>query len=335
MRKNTKHFILNKNEDFAEGCGAVYADGKMTIIKSYVSGLFDSGEANTKWYRIHAEFDLPENSNLDITIYCTDNDELFHEGKIWKLEELIASDMRVEERIRALEPLRKKTVKFAEDILITELTGRYLLFRIDSTTTGMHSPKLYEMKIYFTPNMWLDSLPEIYDNQRNKFLERYLAIFQTIYEELEEEIDGNLKNYSPDTADYDFLKWLCSWYCMTEVDLWTREQLKYLLKNSYRIYRELGTRKVMEEICSLYLGEKPEIVEYNQIDDADFKDRHNLGKGKIFIHPNVFSVIVEEPLTKLQQDAFEKIVSSCKPAHMEANIIFLQKNNGDTEIVLK
>jgi phage tail-like protein len=333
MRKNTKHFILNKNEDFAEGRGAVYADGKMTIIQSYVSGVFDSGESNTSWYSIYADFDLPENSNLEITVYCTDNSELFYDGRIWRLDELASSDLRLEERVKALEPLRKKTVKFSRDILITELTGRYLLFKIDSTTTGKQSPELYGMKIYFTPNMWVDELPEIY--RENKFLERYLAVFQTIYEELEEEIDGNLKNYSSDTASYDFLKWLCSWYCMTEVDLWTEEQLRYLLKNSYRIYQELGTRRVMEEICTLYLGETPEIIEYKQIDDVNFKDKHNLGKRKIFIHPNVFSVIVEKPLTKLRQDAFEKIVSGCKPAHMEANIIFLQKNNGDTGIVLK
>jgi hypothetical protein len=146
---------------------------------------------------------LPENSNLEITVYCTDNSELFYDGRIWKLDELVSSDLRLEERVKALEPLRKKTVKLSRDILITELTGRYLLFKIDSTTTGKQSPDLYEMKIYFTPNMWVDELPELYREQENKFLERYLAIFQTIYEELEDEIEGNLKNYSSDTAIFE------------------------------------------------------------------------------------------------------------------------------------
>jgi phage tail-like protein len=182
--------------------------------------------------------------------------------------------------------------------------------------------------------MWTHELPEIFQAEKNGFLERYLAIFQTIQEEFEEKIDGNLKNYGAAAADYDFLKWLCSWYCMTDVDLWTEDKLRYLLKNSYRIYQEIGTRKTMEEICTLYLGEKPEIIEYNQMDNPDFKDIHQLGKKNIFIHPNVFTIIVETPLTNIQQDAFHKIVAGCKPAHMEANIIFLQKNKADIEVVL-
>jgi phage tail-like protein len=334
MRKNTKHFILNKKEDFAEGCGAVYADGRMKIIQSYLSGVFDSGEKNTGWYRISGRFDLPENSNLAISIYCTDNYEIFYNNKIWTLDELIASDMKIEERIRALEPLKKKQVKFSSDILITELTGRYLIFAIESTMTGKQPPALYEMSIYFRPNMWLDDLPEVFRGEKNGFLERYLAIFQTMHEEMGEEIDGNLENYVASTADFDFLKWLCSWYCMMDVNLWTEGQLRYLLKNSYRIYQELGTRKVMEEVCTLYLGEKPEIIEYSQKYASDFKDVNHLGEKNIFIHPNVFTVVVETSLTKLQQDAFGKIVDGCKPAHMEANIIFLQKTKGDAGIVL-
>jgi hypothetical protein len=70
------------------------------------------------------------------------------------------------------------------------------------------------------------------------------------------------------------------------------------------------------------------------MDNPDFKDIHQLGKKNIFIHPNVFTIIVETPLTNIQQDAFHKIVAGCKPAHMEANIIFLQKNKADIEVVL-
>jgi phage tail-like protein len=334
MRKNTRHFILNKKEDFQDGYGAVYADGRMKILQSYVSGLFDSGEKNTRWYRIFTGFYLPENSNLDITVYCTDNEEILYGDRLWKLDELLAADMKNDEKLKALEPIKKKKMKLASDILITDLTGRYLIFKIDSTMTGKQTPEINEMRIYFTPNMWTHELPEIFQAEKNGFLERYLAIFQTIQEEFEEKIDGNLKNYGAAAADYDFLKWLCSWYCMTDVDLWTEDKLRYLLKNSYRIYQEIGTRKTMEEICTLYLGEKPEIIEYNQMDNPDFKDIHQLGKKNIFIHPNVFTIIVETQLTNIQQDAFHKIVAGCKPAHMEANIIFLQKNKADIEVVL-
>jgi phage tail-like protein len=242
--------------------------------------------------------------------------------------------MQPEALARALAPIEKHRVKLSSDVLITELKGRYLVIRIDSTMTGKQPPQLYEMRIYFTPNMWLDDLPELYRKGENTFLERYLAIFQTIQEEFEEQIDGNLKNYSAATADHDFLKWLCSWYCMTEVELWTEQQLRYLLHNSFRIYQELGTSKVLEEICTLYLGTKPEIIVYSQKEDADFKDVHKLGEQRIFVHPNVFTIIVEATLTKLQQDAFEKIVASCKPAHMEANIIYIQENRGNAGIVL-
>jgi phage tail-like protein len=317
MRKKTKYFILNKEEDFAAGRGAAYSEGKLEISQGYLSGIFDTGEKNTRWYRISSQFALPDNSDLRISIYTAEQDEIFYEGKRWKLEELIVSDRKPEEKDKILNPLKKKETKFSSDILITELTGRYLFFKIDSTVTGKANPVIYKMRIYFSPNMWVEELPEIYREKNNGFLERYLAVFQTIQEEMEEKIEQTTGNYDAASADYEFLQWLSTWYCMTEVNLWTEQQLRELLKNCYRFYRGMGTKKVLEEICTLYLGEKPEIIEYSRT------------------HPNVFTVVVKSPaLTAARQDMFRKIVDSCKPAHMEANVIFRTKEKGEAGIVL-
>ena len=336
MRNMTQHFILNKESDFSQGMGASYEDGAACVERYYLSGLFDSGKKDMRWYRMDSVLDIPANTGMQITFYVSDEEKVEYEGQRYELCSLLKEARSLKEKKRICSTLAKKTVKYLPELLLSDLHGRYLFFLVESMPNKEFVPKLIQIRLYFQPNMWIDELPEIFRQEPDSFLERYLAIFQNIYEQMEEQIRRNSDHYSVYTQSYEFLLWLSSWYCMTQPQLWTKEQLQYLLKHSHRIYKRLGTREIMEEICELYLGEKPVIVEYYEAEEQNFKEELPLTKEQLAINPYVFTIVVRTVrLSGVQYDHFLKIVDSCKPVHMEANIIFLkQQDKQDDAITL-
>ena len=326
MRDKTQHFILNKESDFMRGYGAVYRDGVAYVEEYFLSKLYDAGKKGMRWYRLDSQLKIPANSRVTITFYVTDEETVECDGKLYEIRKVLNERISLQEKKKIISTLERKTVKLQQDVLLAELQGRFLFFLVENLTGREQMPGIMRMKLYFQPNMWIQDLPEVFRQENNGFLERYLAIFQNIYEEMEEEIRGSSDQYSVHAQSYEFLLWLSSWYCMTQPQLWTKEQLQYLLKNSYRIYKRLGTREIMEEICGLYLGEQPIIVEYHEA------EKLNLGKDNWSVNPYVFTIIIKNRhLSNMEFDHFVKIVDSCRPVHMEANIIFLDHHEKDED----
>lgn len=322
MRQKSKYYIMNKTTDFEKGCGCVYKDESMILNNYYISKVFDGFETQMRWYKLVSDFVLPVNTYLKITFFTTDTKEIVFDGRTYSIQKVITSDMSYEQKCVMLEELKQMTVPMEKEILLTNLTGRYLFFMLESTLADEQIPKIYSMKLFYQPHMWSQELPEIFRMQQNDFLERYLAIFQSLYEDMEQQIENTPKNYAIECADYDFLKWLSGWYCLEHPEIWNEEQLRYLMKNALRFFKRIGTRQVIEEICMLYLGEKPEIIEYYQSLEPDYICPQGLIRQQIFINPYVFTIVVHERmLNQAEQKTLARIVDSCKPAHMEANII--------------
>lgn len=333
MRQRPEYYILNKAADFEKGCGCRYRDGAMILDQYYFSGVFDSLNSRTGWYKLVSDFVLPVNAYMKITFFNTDSKEIVSDGRVCYIEDVINSDMDYEQKCSVLYGIRKKTVPMEKEILLTEFKKRYLFFLLEGTVTDKQAPKLYSMKLFYQPYMWTAQLPEMFGT-KNDFLERYLAIFQSLYEDMEERIENAPRNYSAECADYDFLKWLSGWYCLEHPEIWNEGQLRYLVGNAARIFNRIGTKQVIEEVCWLYLGEKPEIVEYYQSLDADYRCLEGLTRQQIFISPYVFTVIVHERiLTSAEQKTLARILDSIRPAHMEANIIVKSKDSSEDSYV--
>lgn len=324
MRKKPEYFILNQERNFRQGCGGRIDTEGLTVTDGYISKVFDSGVKEMRWYKLSLEYEQPTNSMFSVAFYTFESDWIDVDGTVIQLEELIHSERSFEQKCAILQSARRLSVPAAKEILLTQLHGRYLLFTAHLTVAGDGLTRIRSARLFFRPDSLMQYLPEIYQTEDDGFLERYMGIFQSLYEEMEQTIETTYENYTAENADSDFLKWLSSWYGMQTADLWKESQLRYLLKNAARLYRNLGTKDMIEEVCGLYLGERPEIITYDQSEDESFVNSYPVSRDKLFIHPYVFTIVIQNAvLSAAELEKLQKIIDSCKPAHMEVNILQL------------
>lgn len=338
MRK-PQCFIINKKNDYLRGFGGDASDERLRLTgECYFSEVFDSGEKETRWYKLQSLYKLPVNCSMKITFFAADEKEIAVGDKIYDIEKLIRSGNSVSEKLEAFSKNFKSVSHSpSKELLITELRGRYLFFAIQSASSDADGelPEILEMRLSFSPSMLIDMLPEIYRSGENSFLERYLAIFQSLYESLDEKIEHAAEAYVPENPDLDFLRWLADTIGIKTADLWTEEQLRYILKNAPRLFALMGTKPVIAELCGLYLGCSVEIVEYYD-KEQDFTGKYNIieqvPEDKLFIDPYTFTLIVrKEHLSSAELDGLQRLLDACKPAWMSANIITLNEGAEDRD----
>lgn len=343
MREKSKYFRLNRLQEFQRGfwgqelCWQEGITLPSGCTGRLISRPFDSGAKETQWYRLSTQCLLPNNTFCYLAVFTSEASTIqLADGQWVDLEQYIASSVSWEEKMRQFAPFQVMRLPLEPELLLYGARGRYLWFGLELVSSQEQSPKIAQMKLFFGGQSWLRNLPELFQTQDDGFLQRYLAIFQTIYEEMEERIETTVKNYTPQRAPEEFLRWLASWYCIREESLWNREQLRVLLAHARELYQSMGTRWAVEFLCRLYLGEPVQIVEYHQKDDPDFVCPQGVRREQLFQNPYVFTVLVPSRLIqgRNQYLALLNILDSCKPVNLQARVILISEQSRNTGIRL-
>ena len=272
MKEKLKYFIINKASDYnrgiyenmqTEGGRLCFTSEKHSGLGRFMTRIFDSGERETQWHRliIHTENCEPE--NLKVTVFASDKNKLHFNGEDITLYDLLDDrDYTIQEKLDSYRPFITKQVSGVSDILLHDVSGRYLWVMTELYSSG-EKASIRDMRIFLPAASWIDYMPQIYrrGDSDTHFLERYLGIYQTFYEELNDEISEMFHRFDPESTESDFLDWLAGWLNITDTSIWTEDQLRKLLKNAVRLYRMRGTKESLSEIIELYTGEKPFIIE--------------------------------------------------------------------------
>ena len=133
-----------------------------------------------------------------------------------------------------------------------------------------------DIRVYLPAVSWIDNLPQIYrkSDGESRFLERYLGIFQTLYEDIENEIDMISERFDPECAESGFLEWLAEWLDISDCLVWEEDKLRKLLLMAVSLYRGRGTRESLCKAIELYTGEKPFIVENFSLTEKNGTDEY-------------------------------------------------------------
>lgn len=152
-------------------------------------------------------------------------------------------------------------------------------------------------------------LPEVYQGKDGEFLERYLCVFQSIYDGLEEDIRQDAMCLDLQSAAPDLLMWLGEWLCAGNSHLWKPENLKQYLKPGAEVYRNLGTPGALVRMVELYTGFAPYLRE--------------AGPGD---NPHLFRLYINEEAvaSPRQYQALLRVIREGKPADMEVQVIALK-----------
>lgn len=338
MRNPVKYFIWNKEMDFKRGSrynievlnpGIQIAEVENGTGVFY-SRLLDAGEKKTAWHRMLVEGDLISEASVEFQIYASENDVFFwKEQKIDIAGLLEDSSITDIEKEKMLKPFCVLTLDNPKDCLLHAIEARFVWFRVQMIAQGELSPKITKIKMIFPKNTWIEYLPDIYMEEKESasFVERYLGMFQSLYEDMTEQIRKIPQYLDFEVGNRAFLKWLAEWISIEDSYLWKEEQLRYLLKNGMELYKKRGTVGYLKEMIKLYTGKEPYVVEYHQLElymkQAAYAEKLRTLYG--FNH-YIFTVIVDmdRKITNKEYQVLKRIVELAKPAHMESSVIVLE-----------
>lgn len=338
MRNPTKYFIWNKPSDFKRGShynieflasGIKLADGAKEQ-GYYFSRLLDSREKQMQWHRLLMEGNTVSESSVRVWIYTSEQPVIHCGEKEWDLAALL-EDSQISEQVKQdiLAPYCVRILDNPKDCLLHDVQGRFLWFCIRFVTQSGTIPSITKIKIIFPKNTWLQYLPDIYQENKESasFVERYLGMFQSLYQDMTASIWRVPQYLDVDVASGAFLEWLTSWISIEDSYLWKEEQLRYLLQHGMELYQKRGTVAYLEEMIKLYTGRQPYIIEQHDL-EAFLGQSGYAEKLRILYGADsyIFTVIVdrEGQISNREYQVLTKIIEQAKPAHMESNIIVLE-----------
>jgi phage tail-like protein len=142
---------------------------------------------------------------------------------------------------------------------------------------------------------YLQYLPTIF--QENDFLGRYLQIFETIWEPLEQRQDHISMYFDPRTCPAALLPWFASWFGLSLNPHWPETHRRAMLFETIALYRWRGTKYGLSRMIEVCTGLKPEITEAAN-------------------EPFVFRISVRVPdKNPVTLDYLHELVRAHKPAH--------------------
>jgi phage tail-like protein len=183
--------------------------------------------------------------------------------------------------------------------------------------------------IYLPRVSWMDYLPAVYRNADSKsaFLERYLALFQTLYEDLNRQIGSSALLFDPCAGPADFLRWTASWFGERDLSIWPEEKLRRFLPQAVELYRRRGTARSILDLLELYTGERPFLVE-----NAKLKRFRGAGEFHSIYAPLYgensweFTVLIREKYLRSpgERGALLKLIEEMKPAQTSVRLVALR-----------
>ncbi|MFX3632998.1 MAG: phage tail protein [Candidatus Pristimantibacillus sp.] len=296
----------------------------------WLSRAFDSTEVDNVWHKMTLDAFIPEGTQLRISYFSLNEDSCLLDGKYMKIDDWITDrNLSYREKLQALAPLWSPPVINPKDALFFGAKGRYIWLKIEWMGTERHTPSLQRLRVHFPRETYLSYLPAVYqeDEASRDFLERYLAMFGTLFSEVEEDIAGMSQYFDPELAHGEHLRWLASWLGLETDDYWSDEQVLNFLREAPELYKYRGTRQGIEKAIEIYTGQKPLLIEYFQTkamrDNAELREMTDrLYSGD----PYTFTVLLrpEQSPSEKQRVVIEQLLEEQKPAYTEAKLVLLQ-----------
>lgn len=286
----------------------------------YYTAALDCTSTETVWHKIVLDAHYPDETQLRVSYFASDRDDLdayIRDGRI-----------PLEEKERRLHPYWSEPLVNPRDALI-RAQGRYLWLKIEWSGSDKKSPLLRRLRVYYPRRSYLEYLPAVYqqDDRSRDFMERYLSLFGTFFDEMEETIDHLARYFDVDSSSGNLLRWLATWLGIAADERWTDEEIRALMKRSPELFQKRGTRAGLEAMIEIFTGQKPYIVEFfqykNLIEQADIKSYMEQLYG---LDPYRFVVLLKPDAIRSEahRQIVQRIIEEEKPAFAEAELVVLE-----------
>lgn len=319
----------------------------------YHSQALDSAIEGCQWHRVVLACTLPADTAISVWTHTAElpleADELHDLPEAaWQTGQTFTGDVP---------GAQASTV----EALVQSPPGRYLWLRLRFTGTGAASPLLRAIEAAFPRVSSLQYLPAVYQHDpiSRDLLDRFLSIFDSMFERIEHQVDSFGRYLDPDGVPDAFLNWLAGWLALSFEGRWTSAQKRELLRRAPELFRRRGTLAGLKEYLRILTGCEPHILEHftlrrwqvlgahqalggqaqimsnrivqrlqlgenSRIGDFRLISTGDPGRDALQIHAHTFSVFL--PANCLdgadQERAVRRLIEQEKPAHTQA---FLQR----------
>ena len=198
----------------------------------------DGAEYGIKWGRFHYECEMEEDAVVLIRTLAFENKK---------------SEAEIKEAFRTVEPSVNH-----KDILLFDRIGRYLYIMIEVVGNG--AARISGMKVLNPGDNFMNTFPEIY-RVNNSVFHRFMAIFSTIYNDFDEEIENVDRLLDIDNISKELLGRYASWIGISLDKSIPIEAYRKLLKEAYYLNSIKGTEEVIRRIVKIMTGCECRIVE--------------------------------------------------------------------------
>lgn len=331
-----KYFVFNKVSDYERGYGEhmTYDISGLSVEEEspegafYWSRIMDSVSFGTQWHRLTCS--VPEKGQALVKISFYTSDEIvFQEGDdILDLKQVLRSEkLPLSRKKEICRSYLRQELALEPDILLHSLEGRYLWFLLEVYPQGEAPAKLGDFMVYFPAESWTADLPELYRRKMgsNSFLDRFLAIYQSLYDDISWQLRDFPNHLNPGMAGRDMLYWIASWLDVEKPYMWTENQLRYLLAHAREFFAARGTGKGIEMFVELYTGEAPFVIEWQDWEGIGGSNAMLL-KSLYEDEPHCVTVLVREECIPVYQNhqTLLSLLEQVGPVQMELCLVVLK-----------
>ena len=316
LRRGIMHRMILSEDDRLEGAGGG--------VFGYLAPVFDSMDYECTWHRLRLEGTFSD-CKYEVVVVASDEN----------LEDLLLDEaVSFSDRLSLLKERAHVRKVNTDDMLLHSIQGRYLWIAI--VVTGSKLDSYFRMEgfsVEFPAKSFVEYLPEIYQQEgRDSFFERYMAVLQSMYEDLEKEIENVPQYLDYETTKEEYLPLFAEWTGRwNHGNHWTPKLIREILGELQLIQTGRGTKTVMERMVYLITGKKASIIEHFQWEDwmgsksTLLEDYHKLyGNDE-----DTFVVMIEGTQKEIgcSERMLERKLKDYTPLGMTCKVVYLNKNS--------
>lgn len=230
--------------------------GRRIIFFEEIDGM----ETDLKWGRFQSGIHISGEMSYCIHFFAANENEMIYQEKRQKISRILRDEtISLKEKKRLFELSEEQVFVNQQEVLLYELSGRYLWFYIELFGEGQASIK--SMCLRLPGDNFMDTYPHIYQ-EWGGFFHRYLSVLSTVYNDLHMEIKQVGELFGADTAPPALLVILLSWLGIDVSGNFIEEEaLRTLLREGYQLNKRKGTGYGIGRVAEILLGEQVILVE--------------------------------------------------------------------------
>ena len=311
-----------KNGFLVDG-DALYADKDAHFHEAFLPAL-DSAADGTKWGRLFFCLEAKESQVVYLYAAASDSGQLWveEENKYRSIESyLLDQSVPSGKKFAALLSAGGKRFVNRDDILLYELSGRYLYLAIEAVESS--ETKISRMRAEVNGNTFLSTFPEAYQ-QWDSFFHRFLSIYASIFEDMQDEVENLPDLLDVEKCPKEMLPVYAGWLGIDIGDSFFEEEVqRNIVREAAQLNRMKGSRWALGRILELALGETPIILEQNTV--RSYEEREGI---KDFLPESRFdvSILIRHTLTETLRFRLMHLLEQFVPIRTKIRIFQLTES---------